>query len=94
MPELGRFRAVLGTLGPMYRERALTFVTYAPSCIVELMISAARHANAMVGPLVLPEGKVGMIDASTILRPPTPRTRICASTTDLSSPPMRHVPAT
>ena len=54
--------------------------------------SAARSAIMIVGALVLPDGSVGITDASTTRRPSTPRTRSCGSTTDASSLPMRQVP--
>jgi hypothetical protein len=43
--------------------------------------SAARSAMAITGALVFPRTTVGMTDASTTLRPSTPNTRSCESTT-------------
>lgn len=54
--------------------------------------SAARCAIIIVGALVLPDGKVGMTEASTTRRPSMPCTRNSGSTTARPSLPMRQVP--
>ena len=54
--------------------------------------SAARHAMAIIGPLVLPDSMVGATERSITRKPCTPLTRSRASTTLCSSPPMRQVP--
>src|SRR3546814_20718986 len=52
-------------------------------------ISAPFSAIMMTGAFVLPEMSAGMLDASTMRSPPTPRTRRRGSTTDASSAPER-----
>ena len=56
--------------------------------------SATCSAIIIVGALVLPPGRQGMIEASTTRKPATPRTRNSVSTTALMSSalPMRQVP--
>ena len=54
-------------------------------------MSAAFSATIYVAALVLPRGIVGNTDASTTRRPATPWTRRSASTTPVSSEPMRAV---
>jgi hypothetical protein len=56
------------------------------------MMSAARQAIAMVGPLVLPEGITGMIEVSITRTPSIPRTLSSGSTTEAGSFPIRHDP--
>src|SRR5262249_43704063 len=46
-----------------------------------MIASATFSASMRVGKLVLPRGKVGMIEASTTRRPAKPRTRPAGSTT-------------
>lgn len=52
----------------------------------------ARQADAIIGPLVLAETIVGMIDPSTTLSPATPRTRSLLSSTASGKLPIRQVP--
>ena len=61
-------------------------------CQTSNIMSATFSAIIMVGALVFPEMIEGIIDASTTLRPVTPRTRACGSTTEPASAPMRQVP--
>lgn len=75
------------TLGEMHSPRG----EGAPqqSCSMK---SAPRSPTMIAGALVFPEGSRGMIEQSATRRPETPRTRNRGSTTEFSSPPMRHVP--
>jgi hypothetical protein len=49
------------------------------------MRATARSASASVGALVLPDGILGMADASITLNPDTPRTRSFVSSTAIAS---------
>lgn len=54
--------------------------------------SAARHASALIGSLVLPETRVGMIEPSATRKPDTPRTRSRSSRTAIASCPILQIP--
>ena len=55
-------------------------------------MSAAFSATIMTGALILPDGMVGMTEASTTRNPSMPCTRnVAGSTTDISSVPIAHV---
>ena len=54
--------------------------------------SDRRHAAAIVGALVLPDGISRKIEQSITLRPSTPRTRQRLSSTSVSSGPIAAVP--
>lgn len=62
---------------------------YRASCWI---MSEAFSAIMIVGAFVLPEVKVGMIEASTTRRPDMPLKRRRSSTTDTSSWPILQVP--
>ena len=56
------------------------------------MMSAAFHPIAMLGPLMLHDGIVGMTEASATRKPVTPRTLKRVSTTVFASLAIRQVP--
>ncbi|MCY1249841.1 hypothetical protein D9M72_634120 [compost metagenome] len=63
-----------------------------PQRLDSRIIAAAFSAIMIVGELVLPEVIVGMIEASAILKPCSPRRRNSGSTTLAGSAPIRQVP--
>ena len=74
------------------RGRTAVLVKPGQRASADLIVSAIFSAIMMVGAFVLPETKVGMMDASTIRRACSPRTWADASTTAVASEPMRQVP--